>query len=380
MRSFAARTCLMAGTAGVCLVHPAFAEDTSMPNMSTQSDDPLTHGQGMMPFHSAPDPAGLAGTRLHKPGQIMFTYRYMHMDMSQLADGDDDLSPKDVATMRNHNAGKPGQPLTWRSAPQNMTVDMHMFGVMAGVTDDLSVMVMLPYVTKQMEMVTFSGMTGTTELGTSKNETSGIGDVAASALYRLYEDQTHHVHMQAGLSFPTGSTTEKGRMLMANGQVMEMRLPYGMQLGTGTYGLLPGLTYWGARGSWNWGAQALGQINLGENDQGYTFGDRAFSTAWGGYSLGLGFSISARLSQTYVGDIDGKDSRVTGPTPTADPNNYGGWNTSAGFGVNYRVADGPLMGLNPGVEVSVPLYQNVNGPQLKEAWTVFAGVRKTFTF
>lgn len=380
MRTFFSRTCLTAGALGMCLVHPVFADDAQTPTMPAQPNETPAHDHGMMPSHPAPDPISLAGTRLHKAGQVMFNYRYMHMDMTKLADGDNGLSTQDVATMRNHNAGMPGQPATYRSAPQNMSVDMHMFGAMVGVTDDLSVMAMLPYVIKQMEMVTYRGMSGTTELGTSNNETSGIGDVAASALYRLYDEGIHHLHLQAGLSFPTGSTTEKGRMLMANGQVMEMRLPYGMQLGTGTYGLLPGLTYWGASGDWNWGMQALGQINLGDNDQGYTFGDRAFATVWGGYSLGLGFSLSARLSQTYVGDIDGKDKRITGPTPTADPDNYGGWNTSAAFGVNYRVPDGPLMGINPGVEISVPLYQNVNGPQLREAYTVFAGVRKTFTF
>ncbi len=380
MRFLAAPARLAAGALGLCFVQPLLADDTQNPSMPAQADEHPMHDPGMMPSHPAPDPISLAGTRLHQPGQVMFMYRYMHMDMTQLAKGDDDLNTRDVATMRNHNAGRPGQPPTWRGAPENMSVDMHMFGAMVGVTNDLSVMAMLPYLDKQMRMVTFAGATGTTELGTSNNETSGIGDVAASALYRLYDNEIHHVHLQAGLSFPTGSITESGRMLMPNGQMMKMRLPYGMQLGTGTYALLPGLTYWGADGRWNWGAQATGQINLGENDEGYTFGDRAFLTAWGVYTLGFGFSGSARLSQTYTGDIDGHDSRISGAMPTADPNNYGGWNTSAAFGVNYRVPDGPLAGLNPGVEFSVPLYQNVNGPQLKEAWTVFAGVRKTFTF
>jgi hypothetical protein len=380
MRTCAARACLTAAALGMALVHPLFADDATTPTMPAPSSEPKTHDHPMMPAHPAPDPISLAGTRLHKPGQVMLTYRYMHMDMTQLADGDDDLSTRDIATLPNHNAGKPGQPMTWRAAPESMTVDMHMFGVMAGVTDDLTLMAMFPYVVKQMDMVTFRGMTGTTELGTSHNETSGIGDVSATAHYGLFKDAIHHVHLQAGLSFPTGSIREKGRMLMANGQTREMRLPYGTQLGTGSYGLLPGITYWGALGDWNWGAQVLGQIFLGDNDEGYTFGDRGFVTAWGGYSLGHGFNLSARLSQTHIGDIDGEDDLITGATPTADPNNYGGWNTSAAFGVNYRVPDGLLKGVNPGVEISVPLYQNVNGPQLKEAWTVFAGIRKTFTF
>jgi len=30
--------------------------------------------------------------------------------------------------------------------------------------------------------------------------------------------------------------------------------------------------------------------------------------------------------------------------------------------------------------VTVPLYQDLNGPQLEDAWTLFVGVRKVFTF
>jgi hypothetical protein len=32
-----------------------------------------------------------------------------------------------------------------------------------------------------------------------------------------------------------------------------------------------------------------------------------------------------------------------------------------------------------GIEVTVPLYQNLNGPQLDDAWSLFVGVRKVFT-
>lgn len=344
-------------------------QDTAMPMSSNAT----------MPGH-VPAPISVMGAHLHKPGQVMFTYRYMHMDMRQLADGDDDLSTSDVATMRNHNAGRPGQPATWRSAPENMTMDMHMLGMMAGVTNDLTMMAMIPYVTKQAEMVTFAGPAGTTELGTSKNETSGFGDASLSALYRLYDDATNHVHLSAGVSFPTGSITQSGRMLMPTGMVMKRRLPYGMQLGTGTYNLLPGLTYTGGHGHWNWGAQALGQIPLGDNDEGYRFGNSAYGTGWIGYSVGWGFNLSTRLAQSYAGKINGNDNDITGASPTADPDNYGGWKTSAAFGVNYKVFEGPLKGLNPGVEVSVPIYQYLNGPQLKESWSVSAGVRKTFTF
>ena len=378
-----ARRCASAGSLWLCAVHAVFAaDDTTLQLLAAGGDATSSHLAPSMPAPPmpAPPPAGVGAARLIKPGQVMLMYQFMHADKRELVDGDDHVSTTEVATQPNHNAGKPGQPATYRSAPESMEIDMHMFGVQAGITDDLSAMIGVPYLIKERKAVTFAGASGTTKLGTFENESSGFGDVSASALYRLYDDETHHLHAIAGLSFPTGSIREKGRTLAPNGTSSKRRLAYGLQLGTGTYDLLPGLTYWGASGAWNWGLQAIGRIPLGENDENYTFGDRAVVTAWGGYSLGYGVTLSGRLIQEYAGDISGKDEHLTGPSPTTDPDNYGGWKTSAAFGVSYRVPTGALMGFNPGVEVVVPLYQNLNGPQLADSWAVFVGVRKVFTF
>jgi hypothetical protein len=345
--------------------------------MAAIAEAPTPHQPAMMP---TPPPIGIVGGRVVKPGQVMLNYQFAHTEKRRLLDGDDGLSTTKVATLPNHFAGQPGQPATYRVAPENMSIDTHMFGVQVGITQKLSAAVGVPYLIKEREAVTFAGPAGTTKLGTFQNETSGIGDVAASGLYKLYDDETHHIHVMFGLSFPTGSIREDGRTLAPDGTTSRRRLAYGLQLGTGTYDLLPGVTYWGAAGRWNWGAQVLGRIHLGDNDEGYSFGDRVYATGWGGYSLGLGFNASARLIQEYQSDIDGEDDFLTGPTPTTDPNNYGGWKTSAAVGIGYRVPDGPLAGLNPGVEVSLPLYQNLNGPQLSDSWSVLVGVRKVFTF
>ena len=59
-------------------------------------------------------------------------------------------------------------------------MQVHAFGVQVGITKDLSAMVGVPYVIKERKAVTFKGRSGTTELGTFQNETSGIGDIAAA--------------------------------------------------------------------------------------------------------------------------------------------------------------------------------------------------------
>lgn len=384
MRSITTGACLAAGCLSLATPHAATAAEEQPPAETMSGVEGMTHTHALadsMPAHGhAPDPMGigLAATKMPKAGHVMGMYRYMHMDMRQLVDGDNDLSTKDVAKMPN-TVRQPGQPPNWRMAPEHMTMDMHMFGVMGGITDDIGVMAMLPYVVKEMSMVTFRGPSGTTPLGSTQNETSGIGDFVAMGLYRLLDQDGHHAHLQLGMSFPTGSTTERGKMLTTMGTTMKMRLPYGMQLGTGTYDVLPGATYWGESGDWNWGATAVGRIHLGKNDQNYSFGNRAYLTGWGGYTIGWGVNLSLRLAQEYAGKINGRDSAINGVSPMIDPDNYGGWKTSTGIGVNYVVPSGALKGNNFGAEVVVPVYQNLNGPQLEDNWGVWAGWRKGFS-
>lgn len=371
--------CMVAGSCLACTQAAIATEDPVIhlptgPVAMSAGPNPMAM---MMP---AASPNGVGGGRVIKPGQLMLSYRYVRTQKNKLLMGDDGVSPTKVATMRNHFAERPGQPATYRSAPEHMTMQAHLFGAQVGLTDDLSAMIGIPYVIKERTAVTFEGPTGTTELGTFENKTSGIGDVAVSLLYKLHDDPIHHLHLMAGLSFPTGSIRKDGKTLQPDGTTSRRRLAYGLQLGTGTYNLLPGLTYWGAHGDWHWGAQAMGQINLGENDEGYTVGDRACVTGWGGYTLGYGFTTSLRLSQEYTGDIDGNDNSIMGASSTTDPNNYGGWKTLASLGLDYRVPGGPLKGVNPGIEFTLPLYQNLNGPQLSDAWTLSVGVRKVFTF
>ena len=66
----------------------------------------------------------------------------------------------------------------------------------------------------------------------------------------------HHLHANVGLSFPTGSINERDKNPMSMGN--NVRLPYPMQNGSGTYDFLPGLTYIGKQEVWSWGAQASG--------------------------------------------------------------------------------------------------------------------------
>ncbi|MGH1419677.1 MAG: hypothetical protein ACRBCJ_12530 [Hyphomicrobiaceae bacterium] len=325
-------------------------------------------------------PIGVMGDHMHKKGEWMLSYRYMRMEMDGNRIGDDRVSPETIATtVPNRFFGRMGQPPTLRVVPTRMTMDMHMFGAMYAPTNNLTLMAMLNYVDKEMEHVTFRGGMGTTRLGTFTTEAKGIGDTKIGGLYRLYDDHIHHFHLNMGLSLPTGSITKRDRVLAPNGMRPDLRLPYPMQLGSGTVDLLPGLTYTGKKGSFSWGAQYMADIRLeDENDEGYALGDKHSLTSWIAYRVSPWASASFRVNAMTQDSIDGIDLNVVAPVQTADPNNHGGERVDLLWGVNLLAPEGALKGHRLAVEFGLPVYQNLNGPQLETDWTLAVGWQKAF--
>jgi hypothetical protein len=254
---------------------------------------------------------------------------------------------------------------------------MHMFGLMAAPTDWFTLMVMGSYLEKEMDHITFMGMTGTTRRGTFTTRSSGVGDTRVNGLFSVYQDSTHHVHLNAGLSLPTGSIDEEDDVLTPMGTTPTLTLPYAMQLGSGTWDLIPGATYTGTRDVFGWGAQYTGLIRLGDNDRGYSLGNEHWLTGWGSLMLGDAASTSLRLTGRSIGKIDGQDSRVTAPVQTADPSNYGGERLDISVGLNLLGQDG-LTGSSLGLEVGIPIYQNLNGPQMSGEFFVMLGAKFAF--
>ncbi|MEL7013513.1 MAG: transporter, partial [Pseudomonadota bacterium] len=157
-----------------------------------------------------------------------------------------------------------------------------------------------------------------------------------------------------------------------------VRLPYSMQLGSGTYDLLPGITYTGRSGNMGWGAQARGIFRLGDNVEGYALGNELALTGWVSYQPQPAVSFSARIEAKTLGDIDGLDPMIVGPVQTADPDNYGGETINLFAGLNYVVQRGSLRGHRLALEAGLPIYRDLNGPQLETDWTVTAGWQYAF--
>jgi hypothetical protein len=322
--------------------------------MAVQAADVHDHHSMVQHDHFGSEPIGVMAAHGHGRGDWMVSLRSMRMEMEGNRDGTRRMSTGDVFAEG------------YMIAPESMTMDMHMLGAMYGVSDDLTVILMLPWLDIEMDHVRASGERFSTH-------SSGIGDVSFSGLVRLGQWGPHQLSLNAGLSMPTGSIDEEDDTPMGPDQ----HLPYPMQLGSGTWDLLPGLTYLGSTAELSWGAQGLAVVRLGENDNDYTLGDRFNLTGWMSRAWTQDWQTSLRLDARWWGNVDGSDRKIPpmmiGVVPTADPDLRGGRRVDLLVGAAYAPQTGLLRGHRLALEAGRPVYQNLDGPQLETDWTAMLG-------
>ncbi|MEX1056140.1 MAG: transporter [Natronospirillum sp.] len=303
------------------------------------------------------------GDHLHEAGEFMVSYRLMLMDMEDNQHGSDAISPNEiVTTVPNRFSGMPMMPPTLRVVPTQMETRMHMLGLMYAPSDRMTLMVMLNLLDKNMDLITYMGGMGTNTLGSFSTGTDGMGDSSVSMLYGLFNNDSSQLIFNLGLSIPTGDVKETGQILTPMNMRPTVRLPYPMQLGSGTWDLEPGLTYKKDLGDgWRWGAQGKYLTRLDKNDEGYALGDRLMLSNWFSKSLNDNVSASLRVTYTDLDDISGMDAAIALPVQAANPAYSGGERWDLGLGVNiifpgdHRVA----------LEYEATIDQDVNGVQMK---------------
>jgi hypothetical protein len=294
------------------------------------------------------------GDHTHGKGEWMLSYRYMTMDMRGNRDGRSNRSTREVLQ-------------DFPVAPRRMSMEMHMVGVMYAPTDDLTLMAMVPLVRLHMDHINRMGVKFSTS-------SEGIGDVKLTGLYVLRRMGLHRVHLNMGLSVPTGSVDEKDDTPLGR-----QRLPYPMQIGSGTLDLLPGLTYLGQSEAYSWGAQSLATLRLGENTHDYKLGNRFHATGWLARRWTRALSTSVRLEWQVWKNIHGADPDLNPAlVPTADPDRRAGSRVDLAFGLNWFFRSGVLRGHRLAVEYAVPVYQWLDGPQLEADWLVTVGWQRAF--
>lgn len=298
-------------------------------------------------------PIGVMRDHVHGKGEFMLSYRYDYMHMDGNRDGSSSVNRQAVLD-------------DYMVAPTKMPMHMHMIGGMYGLTDQLTLGVMTGFMNKEMDHVRRDG-------STFKRANNGITDTKINGLYEFYNDGTHRMQFNAGISLPTGDINDR----KSNGTVFA----YPMQMGSGTYDLLPGLSYSGIAPDWSWGAQANSVIRLGSNDRSYTLGDRAQLTAWGARNINDMLSVSLRLDGQAWGNVEGRERELQGPTfmaPPADPARQAGERVEALIGLNYIVPKGPLKGNRLAAEFGIPVYERLDGPRLETDYRITLGWQYAF--
>ena len=317
---------------------------------------------------SRPDahaPIGVMGDHTHERGEVMLSYRYMHMDMESSRDGTATVSDSEILSPTGRD---------FRVTPTAMPMSMHMLGAMYAVTDELTVMGMLPILATHMDHATRAG-------GTFRTQSAGVGDISLTALYKFAEVEGQRAHFNLGLRFPSGSI-EKQDVTPASAPE-EARLPYSMQLGSGTVDIVPGATYLAQEGDWSGGAQLAATIRLGHNSADYRLGNRFMGTAWAGAQLADRLGVSARLLGETWGNIDGADPSFAGAVasrlvPTVFPDLRAGNRFDLGFGFNALLGSDSPSQVRFAFEILVPVYQRLDGPQLETDYRVIGGLQYVY--
>lgn len=306
--------------------------------------------------HNRPDayaPIGIMGDHLHHKGGFMVSLRYMNMNMDGNIQGSSDIS--NMGIYQNYMV-----------APQSMEMSMIMFGVMYAPSDKLTIMIMQNFLKNDMNLRSMAGMNFTTK-------SSGVGDLKVSALYGIVNRENSSFHLNGAISIPVGDIENRDDTPMME----NMKLPYPMQLGSGTTDFTIGGTYKGASSNLSWGFQQLNTFRFGDNSQGYQFGNQLEGNAWTSYKLASWISLSIRLQGIKLSEIDGVDSELNPMmVPLANTNNSGYSRIRSYLGTNISFGEREFFrDFKIGLEYGLPLLQEVDGVQMNEDRTVTAGLR-----
>lgn len=320
-------------------------------------------------------PAGLMGDHVHHQGDMMVEYKFMHMDMRGNRIGTRRVTAAEALAYGQGLA----PPTNVAATPTAMTMDMHMLHFMYGLTDDITLLVMPMWSSFRMDHLrndpfppnaALNGLPFTTE-------TNGFDDLVLGALWRVHKTDCEDLILNLSLSVPTGDIDET---TTAANPPNPQEFPYPMRHGSGTVDLRPAITYKKYLCCSSYGAQASAILPLGRNWDDYSEGAEYRASGWYSQLVNDNFALSFRVENVWRENFDGIDSDFVGVVPfppavisTNRGDMRGGYWLNLGYGAAL-LHNGHLLNL----EVVRPVYQDVEGVQLEQDWTLFASWSKGF--
>ena len=294
-------------------------------------------------------PIGVMADHIHHKDDIMVSYRIMPMAMNTLINGTEKTSFSDINN--------------FMMRPKDMQMTMHMVGAMWGASNDMTLTAMLGLSNHQMTMVNTMNQT-------SSMQSDGLNDLKLGAIINIDQSKNNKTIANIGISIPIGSIEETN----ANGT----HLPYGMQLGSGTYDLIVGLTRTVQYSDYSIGAQINGLIRTGRNKLNYRLGNKYQGTAWIQKRWAPNLSTSARVKTTGTTDITGKDNALTASEINMSPmfsTNQGSLITDFGVGINYIPEF--LKKTRVAAEITTPILYETNTLSFIADTTLIIGIQQS---
>lgn len=227
------------------------------------------------------------------------------------------------------------------------TLKMQMMSLQYKVNDQWTMMMLATH---------FENYVVTKMFGQSfKDDSRGLGDTVVSGVNTKFLSATTLLVSDVGLSIPTGSIEEKNpnRLDGAN-------YPYNMQMGSGTYDIVMGVTPLYLQPSYQVGARLSTILRTtGYNQNGYRLGNQYKADAWVDFPVG-----STGLTPRVVGyykhreGIRGQDSTLNSTVDRPYLEYYYhdqiNWDVSAAL--QYKKAFSPTFALK--AEAGVPMAQD----------------------
>lgn len=315
--------------------------------------------------HFRPDshaPIGIMGDHLHHRGSLMISLRYMNMQMAGTKAGIQKI--EDVQIFNSYKV-----------APQTMAMDMYMLGLMYAPSNKLTLMLMQNIIRKDMSLTSRMLMNETEVLNNFSTNSTGLGDMNIYLLYGLLNKSEASLHLNAGMGIPLGNIKQHSDTPMQ----VKAKLPYSMQLGTGTLDFSAGATYKETYSDVSWGSQFIATFRTGKNSEGYRFGNLYQLSTWGAYRLSKEISLSGRILGAIEEKIQGKDAELDSMmVPTAYTRNYGSKKVKTFGGINIAFpATSSLRDLRLGAEIGSPIYEDYKGIQMDEDLSYTIGLKYT---
>lgn len=321
-------------------------------------------------------PMNIPGGGIPETHEFRFKVQPEIMHMSGLRRGTSNVDANNIL----------GMPLTGKYMAAPTSMDMNMLNLSAGYsfTDDFFAGIMGMYTDNRMDMQFSSIMKTMTSVAGYTMKSRGMMDTMLMTKYRLYADDpmipSREASLFAGLSMPTGSIDQRNTTHPLAMRRTEL-LPYGMQLGSGTWDPMVGVLYQRSLSPWWWGVDARYTQRTGTNKRGYRLGNRAQIDTYVMYQAHVSLVFYGELNGEWQGKMHGEANEArtgasghatkgvaTSPymTPLWDPAFTGKTQLFTTLGVQWQPL--PLQIIDIGAQL--PVYQRMTGLQLKDKWRI----------